>query len=111
MKLRFKKQFFMLLFYALIMFYAIPNSFALLCDVNDDSSINIIDALMIAQYYVDLTPAGFIADNADVDCNNSINIIDALIVARCYVGLVPCPTECTGKWEQAKYDQHYVYGP
>jgi hypothetical protein len=57
-------------------------------DVNGDNSIDIIDALMIAQHYVGLNPAGFIARNADVDCDGSITIVDALMVAQYYVGLL-----------------------
>jgi endoglucanase len=57
-------------------------------DVNGDNTIDIIDALMTAQYYVGITPGGFIARNADVDCDGSITIIDALMIARYYVGLL-----------------------
>ncbi|MBN1698794.1 MAG: xyloglucanase [Spirochaetales bacterium] len=57
-------------------------------DANGDNSINIVDALLTAQYYVGLEPAGFITDAADVDCNGTINIVDALMIARYYVGLV-----------------------
>lgn len=57
-------------------------------DVNDDSSIDIVDALLIAQYYVGLNPSGFNSSNADTDCNGSIDILDALLVAQYYVGLV-----------------------
>lgn len=57
-------------------------------DVNDDGSIDIIDALLIAQYYVGLDPAGFNVNNADTDCDGSVDIIDALLVAQFYVGLV-----------------------
>ena len=56
-------------------------------DVNNDGSINIVDALMIAQYYVGLNPAGFISANADVNCSGNIDIVDALMVAQYYVGL------------------------
>ncbi|MBN2533322.1 MAG: hypothetical protein JXB88_10540 [Spirochaetales bacterium] len=57
-------------------------------DVNNDGSIDIIDALLIAQYYVNLDPEGFDVSKADVDCNGSVDIIDALLVAQYYVGLV-----------------------
>ncbi|MBN1697229.1 MAG: dockerin type I repeat-containing protein [Spirochaetales bacterium] len=57
-------------------------------DVNEDGAINIVDALLVAQFYVGLNPSGFNRANADVNCDSSINIVDALIIARYYVGLV-----------------------
>ncbi|MBN1699916.1 MAG: cellulase family glycosylhydrolase [Spirochaetales bacterium] len=57
-------------------------------DVNGDNTINIIDALLTARYYVGIIPDGFIARNADVDCDGGITIVDALLIARYYVGLV-----------------------
>jgi hypothetical protein len=57
-------------------------------DVNNDNSINIIDALLIAQYYVGQNPRGFIYEAADVNCDGSINILDALLIAQYYVGLI-----------------------
>jgi hypothetical protein len=57
-------------------------------DVNGDGSITIVDALLTAQYYVNLNPAGFISENADTDCDGSIDIIDALLIAQYYVGLI-----------------------
>jgi hypothetical protein len=62
-------------------------------DTNGDGSVDIIDALQIAQYYVELDPAGFNAQYADVNCDSSIDILDALLVAQYYVGLIssfPC---------------------
>ena len=57
-------------------------------DVNDDDSIDIIDALLVAQYYVGLNPQNFNAGNADANCDDFIDIIDALLIAQYYVGLV-----------------------
>jgi len=57
-------------------------------DVNNNTSIDIIDALLVAQYYVGLDPSGFLSYVADVDGNSSINIIDALLIAQYYVGLI-----------------------
>jgi len=57
-------------------------------DVNNDSDVDIVDALLIAQHYVGLNPGGFNAGNADVDANGQVNIIDALLVAQYYVGLI-----------------------
>ena len=61
--------------------------------IKGDGTITIVDALMTAQYVVDLTPAGFITANADVNCDSSITIVDALMMAQYYVGLIarfPC---------------------
>jgi hypothetical protein len=63
-------------------------------DVNNDSAINIIDALLVAQYYVGLNPATFYPDAADTNCDGSINIVDALLIAQYYVGLVSGFPEC-----------------
>ncbi|MBN1695894.1 MAG: hypothetical protein JW881_00150 [Spirochaetales bacterium] len=57
-------------------------------DVNGDGTINIVDALMTAQYYVGLAPSGFNPDAADVNCDDTINIVDALRIAQYYVGLL-----------------------
>jgi len=57
-------------------------------DVNDDTLIDIVDGLLIAQYYVGLQPSGFDVSAADVDADGSITIIDALLVAQYYVGLI-----------------------
>jgi hypothetical protein len=59
-------------------------------DVDENGSIDIIDALCIAQYYVGLTPANFNPSLADVSADGSIDIVDALLVAQCYVGLISC---------------------
>jgi hypothetical protein len=57
-------------------------------DVNGDGVIDIVDALLIAQYYVDLNPANFIPGNADTNCDGLIDIVDALLVAQYYVSLI-----------------------
>ncbi|MBN1700039.1 MAG: PHB depolymerase family esterase [Spirochaetales bacterium] len=64
-------------------------------DVNSSGGVDIVDALVIAQYYVDLNPANFEAAVADVDGNSAINIVDALLVAQYYVGLIDSFTGCT----------------
>lgn len=63
-------------------------------DTNSDGNVDIVDALLIAQYYVGLNPQPFLEEAADVDCSGTIDIIDALFVAQLYVGLIsefPCP--------------------
>ena len=57
-------------------------------DVNESGIVDIVDALMIAQYYVGLNPNPFNVDNADVNGDGSINIVDALMIAQYYVGLI-----------------------
>lgn len=57
-------------------------------DVNEDGVVNIIDALMIAQYDVGLNPSGFNSTLADVNSDGQINIVDALMVAQYYVGII-----------------------
>lgn len=75
----------------------IGGSTALFCqalgDVNNDSAIDIVDALLIAQVYVGLNPAAFYENAADVNCSGGIDIVDALLIAQYYVGLLtsfPC---------------------
>jgi hypothetical protein len=57
-------------------------------DVNGDGTIDIIDALLTAQYYVGLNPENFNPDAADADCNGGVDIVDALLIAQFYVGLI-----------------------
>ncbi|MBN2443126.1 MAG: cellulase family glycosylhydrolase, partial [Spirochaetales bacterium] len=57
-------------------------------DVNGDTTIDIVDALLIAQHYVGLNPPGFNASAADTNCDNNIDIVDALLIAQYYVGLI-----------------------
>lgn len=57
-------------------------------DVNSDGEIDIIDALLVVQYYVGLNPAGFNPLVADVDCDGDIDIVDALLIAQYYVGII-----------------------
>jgi hypothetical protein len=57
-------------------------------DVNGDNAIDIVDALLTAQYYVGLDPNDFDPSAADTDCNGNINIIDALLIAQYYVNLI-----------------------
>lgn len=57
-------------------------------DTDHNNTINIIDALKIAQYYVGLHPDNFDATLADVNADKNINIIDALLISQYYVGLI-----------------------
>ncbi|MBN2533068.1 MAG: carbohydrate-binding domain-containing protein [Spirochaetales bacterium] len=57
-------------------------------DVDSSGSVDILDALLTAQYYVGFNPANFQTIYADVDGNGDIDIIDALLMAQYYVGLI-----------------------
>ncbi len=57
-------------------------------NVNSDQVVDIVDALLVAQYYVGITPAVFYTTHADANMNGTIDIIDALLIARYYVGLI-----------------------
>ncbi len=61
----------------------------MLGDVNSDGLIDIIDALLTAQYYVGLDPENFVShEAADVNGDGEIDIVDALLIARYYIGLI-----------------------
>ncbi|MBN1699104.1 MAG: hypothetical protein JW881_16410 [Spirochaetales bacterium] len=59
-------------------------------DVNSSGTIDIVDALLTAQYYVGLPVSNFNTAAADVTGNGTIDIVDALRIAQCYVGLITC---------------------
>jgi hypothetical protein len=63
-------------------------------DPNNNGSIDIVDALVVAQYYVGLTPDPFDSISADVNCSESVDIVDALLIAQYYVGLIAEFTQC-----------------
>ena len=54
-------------------------------DVNSDGYMDIVDALLTAQYYVGLNPNGFDSTVADVNADGAIDIVDALLIANIYV--------------------------
>jgi hypothetical protein len=56
-------------------------------DVNNNGSVDIVDALITAQYYVGLS-VSINTTVADVNCNGTIDIVDALLIAQYYVGLL-----------------------
>ncbi|MBN2533086.1 MAG: glycoside hydrolase family 9 protein [Spirochaetales bacterium] len=56
-------------------------------DVNDDGSVDIVDALLVAQYYVGLITS-IDEEIADVNCDGGVDIVDALLIAQYYVGLI-----------------------
>lgn len=61
------------------------NTYAL-GDANRDGQIDIIDALLVAQYYVGWAEISH--HEADVDGDGNTTIVDALLIAQFYVGLI-----------------------
>jgi hypothetical protein len=64
--------------------YGIP----LFGDVDSDEDVDIVDALLIAQFYVKMPVENFNEMAADVNCSMRIDIIDALLVAQKYVKIL-----------------------
>lgn len=64
-------------------------------DVNEDGRITIVDALLTAQYYVNLHPDNFNPGYGDLNEDGQINIVDALLMAQIYVGMATAPPENT----------------
>ncbi len=60
-------------------------------DVDHGGVVDIIDALLIARYYIGLDPQPFYPEEADVDSSGTIDIVDALLVAQAYIGLIELP--------------------
>ncbi|HEX2924728.1 MAG TPA: dockerin type I repeat-containing protein, partial [Ruminiclostridium sp.] len=58
-------------------------------DANGSGKVDIIDALITAQYCAGLNPQGFQAALADVNRDGSVTIVDALVIARYAAGLIP----------------------
>jgi hypothetical protein len=69
-------------------FFTLPLYAQAVGDINNDAAIDIVDALLVAQYYVGFQPSPFYESAADVDDNGSIDIVDALMIAQRYVGLI-----------------------
>lgn len=70
----------------------VPGFSQTLGDVNNSGKVDIVDAMMIAQYCAGLSPAGFVAAAADTNCSGGIEIVDALLVARYAAGLIAAPS-------------------
>jgi hypothetical protein len=67
----------------------IPNSSnGIIGDVNGSGTIDIVDALLVAQYYVGLAPQNFDVAAADTNCSGTVDIVDALRIAQYYEGLI-----------------------
>ncbi len=72
----------------LFIFAAISASAQTYGDANLDGKIDIVDALVIAQYYVGLNPARIDLVNSDVSGDGNVTIVDALLVAQYFVALI-----------------------
>lgn len=85
----------------LLIVFSLSHAFAATCgDVNDNDAVDILDALIIAQFYVGLTTQDLDLSVADVNNDGAISIVDALQVAQFYVGLLTklsCPVSSTPK--------------
>jgi len=61
----------------------------ILGDVNDDGRVDILDSLMIAQYYVGLYFVdGYHKERADVNGDGLVNMVDSLLIVQYHVGLI-----------------------
>jgi hypothetical protein len=60
----------------------------LLGDVNNNGTVEIVDALLVAQFYVGMNPSGFDQSKGDVNRNGTVDIVDALLIAQYYVGII-----------------------
>jgi endoglucanase len=57
-------------------------------DVNHSGAVDIVDALLIAQFYVGKILDNFDLSLADVNQDGSVNIVDALLIAQLYIGKI-----------------------
>ncbi|MBN2534781.1 MAG: family 43 glycosylhydrolase [Spirochaetales bacterium] len=88
-----KKTFILTMILTYILFAAATGS-STAGDVNNNGVVDIVDALLTAQYYVGLDPQDFDTSAADVNCDSVIDIVDALRIAQYYVGLVAQLESC-----------------
>jgi endoglucanase len=78
-----------ILLLGIFLFSGSMSAFSQVCgDVNNSGSVDIVDALLTAQYYVGMSPSPFNPGVADVNGSGSIDIVDALVTAQYYVGIV-----------------------
>jgi hypothetical protein len=59
-----------------------PTPVGILGDVNGNGTVDIVDALLVAQYYVGLNPINFNVSVADVNCSGGVDIVDALRISQ-----------------------------
>ena len=83
-----KKTIFIITISLFISIFSAFQAGALIGDANCDNTIDIIDALSTAQYYVGMAPTLFDIPAGDVNVDDTVDIVDALLIARYYVGLI-----------------------
>ncbi|MBN1695965.1 MAG: DUF3160 domain-containing protein, partial [Spirochaetales bacterium] len=89
MKIRGTKKMKAVLYIGLFLVWTGPILYSYdLGDVNHDSVRNIVDSLLIAQYYVGRPVEDIDLELADTDANGTINIVDSLLVAQLYIGVI-----------------------
>jgi lysophospholipase L1-like esterase len=85
-KMNVKKMLFMAL---ILMILGMGQGFAQSCgDVNNNGTVDIIDALLVAQEYVGIGTTEINEAIADVNADGTISILDALLIAQFYVDIV-----------------------
>ncbi|MBN2736091.1 MAG: cellulase family glycosylhydrolase [Spirochaetales bacterium] len=116
-----KKKLFSAFIFLALSLLSVSLSAQSLGDVDHSGKVNVVDALLVAQYYVGLNPDNFDKALADVDCSLRVDIVDALFIAKVYVGIIngfPCTPENSSPlanytfWPQAisTSDDVYFYG-
>jgi endoglucanase len=98
MKNKIKKRNILLITGIILILGSMPTYSQSCGDVNNSGSVDIVDALLVAQYYVGMTPSVFYSSVADVNGSGSIDVVDALLVAQYYVGIISslsCSTQTT----------------
>lgn len=106
-----KKTFFLIVIINLLAFQGLFGA-DLLGDADGSGTVNIIDALVVAQVYVGFDLARFIASNADVDGSGAINIIDALLIAQYYVGsITEFPAQSSVEILSSSYERNLSPSP
>jgi hypothetical protein len=122
------RKWLLLAVFGLLLIFLQATVYAALGDVNNNGSIDIVDALLTAQYSVGLNPSNFTIGNADVNASGSVDIVDALLIAQYSVGLItqfpgqsetPVPTavstpgpttssEVCGQYDIIEADQYFM---
>ena len=109
----FKKSLFLMMVITLSLSIPCFSAQPLIGDVDGNQNINIVDALLIAQYTIHIPLTTFDESVADVNFDGSITIVDALLIAQYSVKIitewppVPIPTgkKLPGKIEAEDYDR------